>query len=82
MPDGATIELGVGRALAGVVPALARTRRDLAMHTGIVGNAAMRLIQAGCVSRRVRGTAMAVGATAMGTHAYYAWANARNVKVR
>ncbi|MFN0300956.1 MAG: acetyl-CoA hydrolase/transferase C-terminal domain-containing protein [Burkholderiales bacterium] len=75
VPDGATIELGVGRALAGVVPALIKRRRNLAMHTGIVGNAAMRLIQAGCVTRRVRGTAMAVGATAMGTHAYYAWAD-------
>lgn len=75
VPDGATIELGVGRALAGIVPALASGRRDLAMHTGIVGNAAMRLIEAGCVSRPVRGSAMAVGATAMGTRSFYAWAD-------
>ena len=75
VPDGATIELGVGRALAGVVPALARGRRHLAMHTGIVGNAAMRLIEAGCVSRTVRGAAMAVGATAMGTQSFYEWAD-------
>ena len=75
VPDGATIELGVGRALAGIVAALIAHRRDLAMHTGIVGDAAMRLIEAGCVSRPVRGTAMAAGATAMGTRAYYAWAD-------
>ena len=75
VPDGATIELGVGRALAGIVPALASKRRDLAMHTGIVGNAAMRLIEAGCVSRALRGRAMAVGATAMGTRGFYAWAD-------
>ena len=75
VPDGATIELGVGRALAGIVPALVRQRRDLAMHTGIVGNAAMRLIEAGCVSRRIRGNALAVGATVMGTASFYAWAD-------
>ena len=75
VPDGATIELGVGRALAGITAALAARRRDLAMHTGIVGNAAMRLIEAGCVSRPVRGSALAVGATAMGTRAFYAWAD-------
>lgn len=75
VPDGATIELGVGRALAGVVRALAATRRGLAMHTGIVGDAAMTLIEAGCVTRAVRGRALAVGATAMGSRAFYAWAD-------
>lgn len=75
VPDGATIELGVGRSLAGVAAALAARRRDLAMHTGIVGNAAMRLVDAGCVSRPVLGPAFAVGATAMGTAAFYAWAD-------
>lgn len=75
VPDGATLELGVGRALAGIAPALASRRRNLAMHTGIVGNAAMRLIEAGCVSRPARGAALAVGATAMGTRSFYAWAD-------
>jgi len=78
VPDGATIELGVGRALAGVVQALIAARHGLAMHTGIVGDAAMRLIDAGCVSRPARGPggrAFAVGATAMGTPAFYAWAD-------
>jgi acetyl-CoA hydrolase len=75
VPDGATIELGVGRALAAVADALARGRRDLAMHTGIVGNAAMQLILAGCVCRPIRGSAVAVGATAMGTREFYAWAD-------
>jgi len=74
VPDGATFELGVGRALA--VAALSAQRRDLAMHTGIVGNVAMRLIEAGCVSRPVRGgKAYAVGATSMGTAEFYAWAD-------
>ena len=76
VPDGATIELGVGKALAGIVDALIATRRDLAMHTGIVGDAAMRLIEAGCVCRPVSGGACAVGATSMGTPAFYAWADA------
>jgi len=75
VPDGATIELGVGRALAAAADALARRRRDLAMHTGIVGNAAMRLIQAGCVCRAISGKAVAVGATAMGTREFYTWAD-------
>lgn len=75
IPDGATIELGVGRALAGIVDALNARRRNLAMHTGIVGNAAMRLIEGGSVSRVVRGSAYAVGATAMGTQEFYSWAD-------
>lgn len=75
VPDGATIELGVGKALAGIVDALIATRRDLAMHTGIVGDAAMRLIEAGCVSRPVQGKACAVGATSMGTPEFYRWAD-------
>ncbi len=75
VPDGATLELGIGRALAGIVPALNAYRRDLAMHTGIVGNAAMHLIEGGAVSRPVRGKAMAVGPTAMGTRRFYEWAD-------
>ena len=75
VPDGATLELGIGRALAGIVPALNAHRRDLAMHTGIVGDAAMHLITGGAVSRPIRGKALAVGATAMGTHRFYAWAD-------
>ena len=75
VPDGATIELGIGRSLAGIAAALAAHRRDLAMHTGIVGNAAMRLIEAGAVSRPLHGTALAVGATAMGNKAFYDWAD-------
>lgn len=75
VPDGATLELGVGRALAGIVAGLIAHRRDLAMHTGIVGDAAMRLIEAGVVNRPVRGTAFAVGATSMGTRAFYQWAD-------
>lgn len=73
--DGATIELGVGRALAGITSALIEQRRNLAMHTGIVGDAAMRLIEAGCVTRPLIGKACAIGATAMGTQAFYAWAD-------
>jgi acetyl-CoA hydrolase len=75
VPDGATLELGIGRALAGIVPALNARRRDLAMHTGIVGDAAMHLINGGAVSRPIRGPALAVGPTAMGTHRFYAWAD-------
>lgn len=73
IPDGATIELGIGRALAGVTAALLHNHRNLAMHTGIVGDSAMQLIESGCVSRPIRGEAMAVGATAMGSRQYYSW---------
>lgn len=75
VPDGATIELGMGKALAGIPGALINARRNLAMHTGLVGDWAMQLIEAGCVCRPVRGTAVAVGATAMGTSSFYEWAD-------
>ena len=74
--DGATIEMGIGRTLAGIPKALIATRRDLAMHTGRVGDWAMDLIEAGCVSRQIRGRAVAVGAAAIGTSSFYQWADA------
>ena len=75
VPDGATIELGLGKALVGIPAALISARRNLGMHTGLVGDWAMQLIEAGCVCRPVRGTALAVGATAMGTSSFYRWAH-------
>ncbi len=75
VPDGATIEMGLGKALAGLPGALIGARRNLAMHTGLVGDWAMQLIEAGCVCRPIKGTAVALGATAMGTGSFYRWAD-------
>ena len=75
VPDGATIEMGLGKALAGLPSALIGVRRNLAMHTGLVGDWAMQLIEAGCVCRPINGTAVALGATAMGTGSFYQWAD-------
>lgn len=75
VPHGATVELGIGRALAGIPAALIESRRNLALHTGLVGDSAMHMIEAGCVDRPIFDSACAVGATAMGTRAFYQWAH-------
>lgn len=75
VPHGATVELGIGSALAGIPAALIQTRRNLALHTGLVGDSAMHMIEAGCVDRPIFDDAFAVGATAMGTADFYRWAD-------
>ncbi len=73
--DGATLEIGIGRALAGVAPALGRVRRDLAVHSGLLGDDAMHLVESGAASRalyRLDG-AVAAGTVALGSEAFHAW---------
>jgi acyl-CoA hydrolase len=73
--DGATVEIGIGRALAGVAPALGRLRRDLAVHGGLLGDDAMHLVESGAASRaldRLDG-AVAAGTVALGSASFHAW---------
>lgn len=74
VPDGATLELGVGRALMGVSRALSE-HRHLAIHGGVVDDRVKDLVASGAVDRPAdpNGDAWAVGAVAMGSRQFYEW---------
>lgn len=74
VPDGATLELGVGQALA-AVPAVLSTHRDLAMHTGLLDDGTMALVACGAVARPLdsRSPVVAIGTVARGSPRLYRW---------
>ncbi|MQA77882.1 MAG: hypothetical protein GEV10_05280 [Streptosporangiales bacterium] len=73
--DGAVLELGVGRALAGVADALVHAGVSLSVHTGLVSDWSQRLVEAGVAERGLScaGGVPVVGAVAMGSEAHYRW---------
>jgi len=54
---GDTLQSGIGAAVSGVLAALG-SHRDLTLHTGMIGDAAMALIEAGVITRAVTGVAL------------------------
>ncbi|GAA4491763.1 acetyl-CoA hydrolase/transferase C-terminal domain-containing protein [Rhodococcus olei] len=84
IPDGATVEIGVGAALSQVSDALVQAgRRNLAVHSGLVTDWVMDLVEAGVVSRRLGcgSGASVVGTMVFGSPALYRWAH-RNDRLR
>lgn len=73
--DGAVLELGVGRALAGVADALVHAGVSLSVHTGLVSDWSQRLVEAGVAERGLpcAGGVPVVGAVAMGSEDHYRW---------
>lgn len=70
VPDGATIELGIGRGLASVADSLSHTRLALSVHSGLISDWAQQLVDAGvanaarpCGRRRPIVAAVAMGST-------------------
>jgi acyl-CoA hydrolase len=61
-PEGATVEIGLGKAGAAVLAAL-RDRRGLKLHTGMVADGLLHLLDAGAVDHAV--TALALGSEAL-----------------
>ncbi|MHA1545502.1 MAG: acetyl-CoA hydrolase/transferase family protein [Alphaproteobacteria bacterium] len=74
IPDGATIEIGVGQALTGIAAALCK-RRNLAVHSGLLNDAVMDLVLSGTVSRPLdtKSNVVAIGTVAMGSRHLYRW---------
>lgn len=68
IPDGATLQLGLGSIPTAVAGALA-DRRDLRLHSGFLGEDVRALVEAGVVRTP------AVGGTLLGSMAFYAWAH-------
>lgn len=70
VPDGATIELGIG-GLASAVGAALTGHRELRVHTGLIGDWLVDLAERGSLTRGPG--AVAVGCTALGTERLYRW---------
>jgi acyl-CoA hydrolase len=76
VPDGATVQMGVGAVPDAVMAALAG-KRDLGIHTGIVTDRALDLIEAGSVTNRKKelDDGITVAAVLYGTERLYRWAH-------
>jgi acyl-CoA hydrolase len=74
IPDGATLQMGIGRIPDSVISALA-DRNDLGIHTEMMSDGAMRLIQSGVVTGRRKKLlpGKAVTSFIMGSRALYEW---------
>lgn len=73
--DGAVLELGVGRALAGVPGALAHAGVRVAVHSGLLSDWTATLADAGVASLPLgcAGGQELVGSVAMGSAGFYRW---------
>lgn len=69
VPDGATVQLGIG-ALASAVAAALHGHRNLRVHSGLVGDWVVGLAEAGALAREPGGPAVVTG-TAVGTDRLY-----------
>ncbi len=74
--DGATLQFGLG-ALPDCVADLLSDRRDLGLHTGVMGDGAMRLMQCGAITnaRKPVETGISVAGTLLGSGELLAFAN-------
>ncbi|MEZ5816854.1 MAG: acetyl-CoA hydrolase/transferase C-terminal domain-containing protein [Hyphomicrobiaceae bacterium] len=82
VPDGATLEVGLGVIPDAALAALAG-KRDLGIHSGTIGDGVVALVEAGAVTnaRKPVDTGLTVSAGVLGTHRAYRWAH-RNERLR
>ena len=76
VPDGAVLQLGIGKVPDAVARALTG-HRDLGLHSGFLGDWARELVERGVVTnaRKPIDRGHTVGGVLMGTSALYAWAD-------
>jgi acetyl-CoA hydrolase len=76
VPDGATIQFGVGGAPDAVVAALG-DKRELGIHTGLLGDAVLDLVEAGAITntRKPVDVGRTVTGAIVGTERLYRWAH-------
>lgn len=76
VPDGATVQFGVGGTPDAVLAALA-DKRDLGIHSGLIGDAVVDLVEAGVVTnaRKPVDTGRTVTGAIVGTERLYRWAD-------
>lgn len=82
VPDGATLQTGLGALPDAVLECLAG-RRDLGLHSGTIGDRAADLVDMGVITNRRKpiDTGLSVTAGLFGTKRAYAWAH-RNPRLR
>jgi len=82
VPDRATLELGLGAIPEAVTRALAG-KRGLGIHSGMIGDGVMALIEAGAIDNRHKeaDAGLAVATMLMGSQRLYRWAG-RNPQIR
>jgi acyl-CoA hydrolase len=76
VPDGATVQVGIGAIANAVLDALGE-HRDLGVHSELISDGIMKLVEAGVVTgtrKRLRRNKV-VGTFALGTNRLYAWLN-------
>jgi acetyl-CoA hydrolase len=76
VPDGATLEVGLGTLPDAVLAALAG-KRDLGIHSGVIGDGVVALQEAGVISnrRKTLDAGITVTAALLGTDRLYRWAH-------
>jgi acetyl-CoA hydrolase len=74
VPDGATIQIGVGGTPDAVLAAFA-AKRDLGVHSGLIGDAVLDLVEAGVVTnaRKPVDVGVTVTGNIVGTEHLYRW---------
>ncbi len=76
IPDGATLQVGIGGPPSAILDALSK-HRDLGVHTEMVSDGIMRLVQAGVITGRRKSLlpGKVVASFVMGSRQLYAWAD-------
>lgn len=79
IPNGATLQLGIGNLPEALALALSG-HRDLGIHSELLGDSTMDLIEAGVVtgSQKRQAAGVAVGTFAMGSARFYRWLDGRS----
>lgn len=74
IPDGATLQIGIG-AIPDAVVAQLMTKNDLGLHTEMLGDGPLALIEAGVVTNRAKNLdrGKTVATFAFGSHRLYEW---------
>lgn len=84
VPDGATVQVGVGSLPDATLNAL-RSHRHLGLHSGVLGDAGVRLIEEGVIDNSMKGVdaGISVTNTLCGSRASYRFAHKnRSIEVR
>lgn len=76
IPDGATVQAGIGGTPEAILERLGE-RRDLGIHSGLLSDAFVELIESGAVTnaRKEVDTGITVAGTLLGTDRLYRWAD-------
>jgi acetyl-CoA hydrolase len=82
IPDGATLQVGLGTLPDAVLAALSG-KRDLGLHSGTIADGVAKLVEAGVITNRLKpaDTGLTVTAGLIGTKRLYAWAH-KNAALR